>query len=180
MIEIWKDVPEFEEYYKISNFGRLKSKDRKIKNSNSYYTKKGCLIKPTKCTNGYYEYALYKNGIRKIWLVHRLVATVFIPNPNGLEQVNHKDENISNNNVWNLEWVNPKQNANYGTRNYKCRECNRFAFKAVAQMDFNNNILNCFETIQDGARYVNGDATFISRVCKGKGKSAYGYKWKFI
>ena len=180
MTEIWKDVPGFENSYEISSYGRLKSKDRKIKNSKNFYIKKGQIIKPIRCTNGYYEYVLHKNGKKKIWLVHRLVATVFIPNPGGLEQVNHKDENISNNNVMNLEWVTPKQNANYGTRNYKCRECNRFAFKAVAQMDFNNNILNCFETIQDGARFVNGDASAISRVCKGKNKTAYGYKWKFI
>lgn len=169
MEELWKDIKDYEDLYQISNLGRL----RKIKN-------KIQIIKPIKCTNGYLEYALWKNGKRKVFLVHRLVAQYFIDNKNNLPEVNHIDENIENNSVINLEWITSKDNANYGTRNIKCREANRKNFKRVIQYDLENNIIKQFECISDAAKSVNGDSSFISRVCKGKQKTAYGYIWKFI
>lgn len=169
MKEIWKDIKDYEGLYQISNFGRL----RKVKN-------KIQIIKPTKCTNGYLEYALWKNGKRKVFLAHRLVAEYFIDNTNNFPEINHIDENIENNIVSNLEWVTSKYNANYGTRNIKCREANRKNFKRVIQYDLENNIIKQFECINDAAKSVNGDCSFISRVCKGKQKTAYGYIWKFI
>ena len=68
---------------------------------------------------GYLRTCLCKNSVSKFYLIHRLVAQTFIPNPNNLLEVNHKDGNKANNNVENLEWCNAKYNCNYGTRNQK-------------------------------------------------------------
>lgn len=100
MIEQWKKITNTN--YEISNFGRLMRNNK--------------IIKPVKCSNGYLEYFLWKDGKRSVYLAHRLVAKYFIPNPNNLPQINHKDENIQNNNINNLEWCTSKYNANYGSR----------------------------------------------------------------
>ena len=93
MKEIWKNIPEYVGIYEISNLGNIRS----VYNNN----------KPLKLSigkNKYVTVSLYKNKIGKTFNVHRLVAQVFIPNPNNLPCVNHKDENRSNNCVDNLEW----------------------------------------------------------------------------
>ena len=71
---------------------------------------------------GYYGIYLYKNKKRHFKLVHRLVAETYIPNPNNLPQINHKDENSKNNNVNNLEWCTAKYNSNYGHHKEKIRK----------------------------------------------------------
>ena len=102
-IEIWKPIPSYETLYEISNNGVVKS------------LKTGAVRRPS--NNGKYkQVTLTKNGIQKTYKVHRLVAITFIPNPKSLPQVNHKDENPYNNNVYNLEWCTTKYNCNYGTR----------------------------------------------------------------
>lgn len=75
------------------------------------------LIKQTKDRCKYKGVYLYNKNGRKHFFIHRLVASAFIPNPNGYSQVNHKDENTQNNTVNNLEWCTPKYNSNYGNRN---------------------------------------------------------------
>lgn len=109
--EIWKDIPEYEGQYQVSNFGRVKSLERK-----GTYNR---IMKPHKCKNGYLYVCLSKDNKYKTFLLHRLVALAFIPNNNPTKktQINHKDENKENNKVENLEWVTPKENTNYGTRN---------------------------------------------------------------
>lgn len=165
MKEIWKKICD-SNGYEISNKGRLRNKNNLI-------------IKPTICKNGYLEYALWKNGKRKVILAHRLVAKYFIDNPNDYPEVNHKDENIQNNNVNNLEWCTSEQNANYGTRNERCRNANKYKFIKIQQYDLYENLLNTFECIEDAARYVNGDSSHISRSARNN-RIAYGYKWIII
>lgn len=105
--EIWKDVIGYEGYYKISNFGRLCSLDRldgigrKIK---------GQICNGTPHKNGYIDVLLSKNTVRLRIGIHRLVAIHFIPNPNNLPFVLHKDDNPKNNHVNNLMWGTPKDN----------------------------------------------------------------------
>ena len=163
-METWKSITDYSNY-EISNYGRLRKGDK--------------IIKPTHCTNGYLEYALWKKGIRKVLLAHRLVAYYFLSNPNNLPEINHLDEDITNNNVSNLEWCSSKYNANYGTRNMKCKNANRHNFKSVSQFDLDGNFIKEYECISDAAREVNGDTSFISRACRGLSYTAYGYKWKF-
>ena len=107
-MEKWADILNYKGKYQISNLGRVKA-------LNYRRTKKEKII-TLKKSKGYYQVSLWKNGKRKIFLVHRLVAQTFIPNPDNLPQVNHKDENKLNNCVNNLEWCTQAYNNSYGTR----------------------------------------------------------------
>ncbi len=124
MIE-WKSVPGYEEEYQISNTGLIKSLARVVKSNstNHWYTKSEKLLKPEIMNSGYYRVQLLKNGIINRFLVHRLVAKVFIPNPLDKPEVNHKDGNKLNNHVENLEWVTISENKKHalatGLRNPK-------------------------------------------------------------
>ena len=113
-MEIWKDVVYFEGLYQVSNLGRVKS-------LNYSRTGREKVLKPSK-TNGYLQVYLYKEGKSKRFSIHRLVAFAFIPNPNNLPIVNHKDEDKSNNCVDNLEWCTVAYNNNYGTKNQRQAE----------------------------------------------------------
>ena len=105
MQEIWKDIPGYEGLYMISNLSHV------------YSFKLNRLLIQYKDENGYKDVWLTKDGKGKHYSVHRLVAMTFIPNPDNLPQVNHKDENPSNNCVLNLEWCTAKYNCNYGNHN---------------------------------------------------------------
>ena len=114
-MEIWKDIKDYEGLYQISNYGRVKSLPRMMK-------KRKCeeIIKtPSVLPKGYLKVSLCKNGEIKYYFIHRLVAEMFIPNPNNLPCVNHKDCNTSNNNVNNLEWVTHKENNSYKNHHLK-------------------------------------------------------------
>lgn len=101
--QVWKDIQGFEGLYEVSNFGNVRSlKYGKIK-----------YLKPADDGNGYYFVNLSKNGIVKNFKIHRLVANAFIPNPNNLPQINHKDEDKTNNKANNLEWCNNQYNTRY-------------------------------------------------------------------
>lgn len=113
--EIWHDIFGYEGLYQVSNFGRIKSVDRIIKNSgtkNGEYHVKGKIknVSEYKSRGGYCGVTLYKNNVGKSYRVHRLVAQAFIPNPENKPEVNHKDGNKKNNCVDNLEWVTGKEN----------------------------------------------------------------------
>ena len=113
MKEIWKDIKGYEGLYQVSNLGNVRSMDRITRDGRKI---KGKNIKPH--TNGnsrYLRAALCNNGKIKYENIHRLVAKAFIPNPENKPEVNHKDENPSNNLIDNLEWMTSKENSNYGT-----------------------------------------------------------------
>lgn len=164
MIEIFKDIEGYEGLYQISNLGSVKS----LGNGNSNNSKEK-ILKPTKDKKGYLYVDLYKDGKRKTYKVHRLVAQTFIENPNNLPQVNHKDEDKTNNAVENLEFCDAKYNINYGTRNEKI-----------------SKQLMCLETgkIYPSTREVQKQLGFahsnISKCCNGKLKQAYGYTWCYV
>ena len=112
MQEIWKDISGFEGVYEISSYGRVRS------------VKSGKILSTSKCggCRGYLSVCLSKNGKRYGKLVHRLVAEAFIPAVEGLSEVNHKDEDKTNNRVENLEFCDHKYNMNYGTRNIRSKD----------------------------------------------------------
>ena len=179
MEEIWKDIDGFEGLYQISNYGRIKSLGRPGKGYGDKYTVDR-IIKDIRCTNGYRSAFLNKNGVRHVRLVHRLVAMAFIENPNNLPQVNHKDEDITNNRADNLEWCTPKYNANYGSRNIRCYESNRKHFKPVYQLDIDcGMIIRWWDSIRSAANGLNICEEQIIRVCKGTNKTAGGFKWMY-
>lgn len=112
MAEIWKDVEGYEGLYQVSNLGRVKSLTHYIIKENYKPREvKGKILTPFfDRPKGYMSVSLSKNNKIKLQRIHRLVAQAFIPNPDNLIQINHKDGNKSNNNVENLEWCSCKDN----------------------------------------------------------------------
>ena len=109
--EIWKDIKGYEGLYQISNYGNLKSLDRKVNVKNNFYRiSKGKIIKSTPQTNNYLRATLCKKNKKYDARIHRLVAEHFIKNPFNKPYINHKDFNKRNNYFNNLEWVAPKEN----------------------------------------------------------------------
>ena len=117
--EIWRPIVGYEGLYEVSSYGRVRSLDRY--DSNNHFLK-GRILKLCADKDGYLNVGLSSNNKVKKYKVHRLVAEVFIPNPNNLPQVNHKDENPSNNRVENLEMCDAKYNSNYGSRKDRVRD----------------------------------------------------------
>lgn len=116
--EIWKDIEGYEGLYQVSNLGRIKSF---IKWNGHKYIKEVRIINPYKNYSDKYYFRsvikLYKNGEKKDFKVHRLVAQAFIPNPNDYPIINHIDGNPLNNKVDNLEWCTQKYNVNHALEN---------------------------------------------------------------
>lgn len=122
MQEQWKDIVGYENLYKISNLGRVKSLEKVVYvglNNSKKQTRKEKIKKLNTNKNGYLFTLLSKNGIKKYALIHKLVAQAFIPNPKNYNCINHKDENKQNNFFENLEWCSIRYNCNYGNRNKK-------------------------------------------------------------
>ena len=118
--EEWKPINDFEGFYEVSNFGRVRSLDRFVLCPNQYgkdamYRRKGKVLKFALHRDNYWLVTLHKNSTKKTFLVHRLVASAFIPNPDNLIEINHIDENKLNNHVSNLEWTTRMQNVHHGT-----------------------------------------------------------------
>lgn len=164
IVEIWKDIVGFENLYKVSNLGNVKR------------CSSGRILKQLNGMDGYKQVSLCKNGVPKTYLIHRLVSQAFIPNPNNLPCVNHKDENKTNNRVDNLEWCTVKYNINYGT-SLKRRANTQST--PVLQYDKNGNLLNEYPSIIEGARKTGIYVGCICSVCRGKYKSAGGFIWKY-
>lgn len=178
--EIWKDIPEYEGLYQASNLGRVKGLRRDVPTcygKNKTVSERIC--KPTLHNNGYVSVLLSKDGVKKMISVHRLVAEAFLPNPDNLPQVNHKDENKQNNAVVNLEWCTASHNINYGTRNQKV--ANKRSRK-VKCYSLDGELINVYNGITESMRNLKLPTHAISLIikcCKGKVSSAYGYKWEY-
>lgn len=171
MEEIWKSFGY--EDYEVSNFGRVKSY--------KYDKTDGRIMKPYHDTKRYLQIDLQLDGRkrqnRKHFFIHRLVAQAFIPNPDNLPQVNHKDENKDNNHVDNLEWCTNEYNARYGTKSERVAQKRR---KPVYSIDSEGNIEE-FAGVRAATRAMTGGksdgGSCITQVIAGKRKTAYGRKW---
>lgn len=191
MEEIWKDVKGFEGLYQVSNLGRVRSLDRIIHRAASRRSKdyeciiKGRIIKQCNMTSGYLFVGLWKNGSHYYRGVHKLVADAFIPNPNNLPQVNHKDENKHNNIVENLEHCSASYNVMYGPSAIRRQAGNVRNRKAVYQLSTDGIIIQKFNSIREAHIVTGINKNSISLVCRGKGRqgkhyiTAGGYKWRF-
>lgn len=185
--EIWKDIPGYEGVYMVSNLGTVKSvaridlAGRKLKER----------ILSQSLSKDYYVVGLHYNHVNKQMKVHRIVAMAFIPNPNNLPQINHKDENKLNNDVNNLEWCDARYNNNYGTRIERysvTRSRNSKGIiphpemqKQVAMVDVSTDkTLNTFCSLSEAARQCRLRESKISLVCNGKRRTTGGYKWRFV
>ena len=117
MTETWKPIDGTDGLYEVSNTGKVRS----LNYGNSGITQE--LRLTTERVTGYVKVRIkYIGNVQRLCLVHRLVANAFIPNPDGLPCINHKDEDKTNNNVSNLEWCTHKYNINYGTAVQRANE----------------------------------------------------------
>ena len=178
MTEIWKDIEGYEGWYEVSSYGRVRSVDRVVTYFNGIrHLLKGRIMNLPKDKDGYLLCNLSKNGKATMYRVHRLVAQTFIPNPDGLSIINHKDENPSNNHVSNLEWCTQTYNVNYGTGRQRSVEKHS---KPVLQLDLvTEQVIGEFPSISEASRQLKVNLTNISRCCRGKYKSTGGFKWKY-
>lgn len=127
--EVWKDIPGYEGYYQVSNYGRVRRLPTIVRaNSGGKQSLPGRILKYKK-SRGYNSVGLSKFGKDKYLRVGRLVAMAFIPNPDNLPQVNHKDCNPRNDRADNLEWCDAKYNCNYGDHNQKLSEAAKRRFQ---------------------------------------------------
>lgn len=164
-MEIWKDIEGYEGLYQVSSEGRVKSlKFGKEK-----------ILKNIKDSKGYLKVQLHKEG-RKTFKVHRLVATAFIPNSNNLPEVNHKNENPTDNRVDNLEWCNRTYNINYGTRNNKTSKALSIP---ILQFTKNGKFIRKWDSMIEVEKDLGFYHGHISKCCKCKYKTAYGFAWMY-
>lgn len=167
MEEIWKDIEGYEGLYQVSNLGRVKG------------LKRGGIIKPQLSHRGYYRVGLYKNRKYHAATVHRLVAIAFVPNPYNLPEVNHKDENKTNNRADNLEWCTRYYNLTFGSRVKRISDNQRKTMstrKPVLNVDTGKEYISISEAARDTGYAV---AT-ISDCCNGKYQTVNGQRWRFV
>lgn len=164
MIEAWKDIEGYEGHYEVSTFGRVRNK------------RTGRVLKEGTYYNGYSKITLSKNSVTKTYLVHRLIAQAFIPNPENKPQVNHKDENKTNNHADNLEWMTAEENVNYGTRNDRVAKAKG---KPVSQWTLDGKFVACFPSAAYAEQYCGIGKNEVARVANGKRKTAHGYIWRY-
>jgi hypothetical protein len=186
-MEIWRDIKGYEGLYQVSNKGRVKALKRTWKcgkNGCTTRTSDECIMSLCNGTKGYKIIRLQSNGKRETLKVHRLVAEAFIPNPNNLPQVNHKDECKSNNFVENLEWCDNKYNVNYGTSIDRMRNkmINGKTSKTVYQYTLDGELVAIYPSTAEAKRqnptYSQGN---IIGCCGNRyGRKTYkGYKWSY-
>lgn len=166
-LEEWRQIRGFPNYM-ISNLGNVYSKRSKR------------LLKLALKKSGYMYVGLSDINKKLNHLrVHRLVAEAFIPNPDGLPEVNHKDEDKTNNRVDNLEWCTSKYNANYGTRNMKLQ--NRKSVSVRALDPNSNRVIGTYRSMTEASRSIVGaNVAHISQCCSGERHTCGGYKWEVI
>ena len=174
--EIYMPIKGYENY-EVSNLGNIKN----VKNNK--------LLKPFDRGHGYLGVRLYKNGKCKNFSVHRLVISTFKANPDNKSQVNHKDEDKTNNNLNNLEWCTGEYNANYGThieRVEKTKKENGFyeRLSNINKERLSIKVINIstgivYDSAHDAARQLNLNNSCITRCCKNKAKSHGGFKWSY-
>lgn len=176
MNEIWKDIKGYEGLYQVSNLGRIKSLSNRSNHKNPILMKQACVL-------GYMVVSLTKDSVPKMFKVHRLVASAFIENKENKADVNHKDGNKKNNNVNNLEWCTAQENVIHAfktglSKAQKGKENSRSII--ISQIDKNTGKeVNVFYGTREAERKTGIKHSNISRCCKGKYKSAGGFKWKY-
>lgn len=179
--EIWRDAKGLEKYYEVSNMGRVRSKQR-ITDIQSYchIVRKPRILK-AQYNGAYYRVVISIDGKFKQTMIHRLVAEAFLQNPDNLPEVNHKDEDKSNNCLWNLEWCTRLYNAGYGTKGKRhSLFMTKYNGRVVCQYTKDGNFVATYRTITEASKTTGIHYTAIREVCiRGRQKAAGGYVWRY-
>ena len=171
MEEIWKPIPGFQGRYEASSLGRLRSVPGR---------KSGSILSQSSDGHGYLKVTVYERiGCRKSVYVHRLIALAFLPNPQCLPCVNHKDEDKMNNCVSNLEWCTQEYNINYGNRTQKVQEK---TWKPVGKYDKEGNLLATYPSVYAAAEANGVYWRFLKKVAQGQPHhlTAKGYVYRYL
>lgn len=171
MEEIWKDIDGFQGKYQVSNLGKVRRIGKRI-------------LKPQVRKHGYLGVWLYDgHNNAKMESIHRLVAKAFLPNPDGLDEVNHLDENKQNNCVDNLAWCSHKDNSSYGTRGKRIGAANTNGKKSrsIAQYMLDGELVKVYPSLAEASRC----GFSAGNICKNANSAhnyshAYGYIWKYV
>lgn len=178
MKEIWKDIKGFENLYQVSNLGRIKSLGNKSNH------KRDIIMKQTLNYKGYLQLCLRKDNKSYHFVVHRLVAGAFIPNPDNLPQVNHISGIKTDNSVSNLEWCNNSYNQLHankmGLNKNRIKRVKEVCNKSVAQLTLNGIEVNRFISLREASNKTGCSYKAMSLCALGKTKSSGGYIWKYI
>ena len=161
--EEWRDVVGYEGRYQVSSMGRVKS----------FKWNKERFLKPSMDKDGYLLVTLCAGGKPKTLKVHRLVCEAFHENPDNKPQVNHINEDKTDNRACNLEWCTCKQNVNHGSRNERVS-------KPVGQYSLDGKLIKLWPSTMEVQRQTGFSQGNISQVANGKYKQAYGCIWKYV
>lgn len=178
--EVWKDIKNWEGYYQVSNYGRVKSLFRIVKQGNRDLKVKEKIRKLVLNKLGYYDIFLKKVDFCKVYKVHRLVAQAFIPNLENKPEVNHINEIKTDNRVKNLNWMTSKENMNWGSVGKKISKSmiNGKNSKKVYQYDLEGNFIKEWPSCREAERFGftnNG----VSMCARGITNSHKEFKWSY-
>ena len=172
--EVWRDVKGYEGLYQVSNMGRVKSLGRKDRFGRVI---KERILEPAVTHNGYLRVGLHVDGKRKMLRVHRLVCEAFHENPDNKSEVNHVNENKTDNRACNLEWSTRTENCNHGSRNERVAKA---LSKPIGQFSLDGKLIKVWQSACEARRQTGFDQGYVGAVARGKFKQAYGYIWKYI
>ena len=183
--EVWKDIPEYEGYYQVSNFGRVKSLARQRKSGYGSISKvRERIMKSKDDKDGYQLHGLSKDGQTKTFRLHKLVAICFIDNPKPelFNQINHIDGNKLNNKPENLEWCdsshNQREAIKLGLKGGKPYNP-RIDSTPIRQFDKKGNFIKRYENLAEACRVNHLSKTAICNCLNKRSKSSGGYIWVY-
>lgn len=172
-MEKWKDVKDYEGLYEVSSYGNIRS-------LNYRKTGKKKILKTQINKHGYEMVDLSKNGVRKTFQVHRLVAETFIPNPDGFNTVDHIDSNKTNNHLNNLQWMSNSDNVKKAWNDGLCFNIGKHNNRPARKKVINLTTKEVYDSITEAGAKNNIDRRRISDCCRYKSKTAGGYQWCYL
>ena len=178
-MEVWKDICGYEGLYQVSNLGRVRSLH--YRNTDEV---RELFLKPH--NRGYLQVELHKNGDRKMFTVHRLVAIAFVEGFSEDREVNHIDENKHNNRADNLEWMSTSENVRYSIshrKKVKTRQYPKFRprsdNRAVVQISLDGRLIKRWNSTIEVKERLGYNDWSIKQCCRGNRRTAYGCMWRY-